>query len=184
MARVARKRRVRKGPAPATKVPAPAGKAPAGKAPARKAPARKIRPRAEALARTASATGVATTHTRSVYAADVGAQSPLSATLAAKVVANDRTIRVGATERLSHGVLRCFVEGDRVCVEVRRGNARVGRRLSIRPAQPPRRGDAFPEAAFSVEVREFIGTPWHEIDAVSVWTVHGLRTSGQAELSG
>lgn len=141
------------------------------------------RSRPTALAQTASASRVATTHTKTIYATDLGDAKPLSATLAAKVVPNERRVRVGASETLPHGVLTCFVERDRVCVEVRRGNRRVGRQLSIRPPRPPTPGDSFPEAAFSVEVREFIGTPWHELDSVSVWTVYGLRTNGAAEFN-
>lgn len=44
-----------------------------------------------------------------------------------------------------------------------------------------RDGARLPESAFSVEVREFIGSPWHELDSVSLWTVRGLRAKGEAE---
>lgn len=134
------------------------------------------------LASTASASAIGTTQTTSLYAADLGPSEPLSATLRKRAKPNDRRIAIGHQERLPHGVLRCFIDGPRVCVEVRQGKKVVGRRLSIRPPlEQLRFGEPFPEDVFSAQVREFIGTPWHELDSISVWTVQGLREKGEAE---
>lgn len=134
------------------------------------------------LAATAAATALGTTHTSSIYAADLGPSQPLSSELRRRAKGGTREITIGHSEVLAHGTLRCFIEGRRVCVEVRKGKKLVGRRLSIQPALGQLRfGEAFPETVFSAQVREFLGTPWHELDSISVWTVHGLRTNGEAE---
>jgi hypothetical protein len=135
-----------------------------------------------ALSRTARATATPTLETKSLYATDRSESRPLSAARRRLVAPNPRRIAVGQVERLPHGTLRCFAEGGRVTVEVRKGHERVGRALSI--AAPPGlcvEGAELPEAAFSAEVDEFIGSPWHELEYVSLWTVHGLRTKGEAE---
>lgn len=136
----------------------------------------------DALSRTAAATTIATLETKSLYATDRSDSRPLAAANAKRVVPNPRTIAVGSVERLAHGELRCFAEGTRVVVELRRGRKRVGRALSIE-APPALRveGAEVPEAAFSAEVNEFIGSPWHELEYTSLWTVHGLREKGEAE---
>lgn len=127
----------------------------------------------------ATASRVATTHTRTVYATDLGAARPLSAPQRALVARNQRRIAVGHEERTPFGTLRCERVGNEVVVRLQRGRRLVGRALSLRGA-----GDGpYREAAFSVEVDEFVGTPWHELEYTSVWTVHGLRTRGREELT-
>ncbi|MEW5740833.1 MAG: hypothetical protein AB1938_18080 [Myxococcota bacterium] len=143
-------------------------------------------PRSDALAALASTAGASrtpTTETKSLYAADLGAASPLSARFRSYVRPSARFISVGAEERLPHGVLRCFAREGRVFVEVHRGRKLVGRTLWVKPENPQllRPGALLPEDAFSVEVREFLGSPWHEKDYVSLWTVRGLREKGEAE---
>lgn len=136
-----------------------------------------------ALASTAGASRVPTLETTSLYATDLGGARPLSERLAPHVARTRRRITVGQEERLPHGTLRCFAKDGRVVVEVRRGRQRVGRALWVTPPSPSllRPGARLPEAAFSVEVNEFIGSPWHELDYTSVWTVRGLRKNGEAE---
>lgn len=138
---------------------------------------------AAALASTAGATVVPTLETKSLYATDHGAARPLSPRFASRVKRSARRITVGQVERLPHGVLRCFAKAGRVVVEVRQGRKRVGRALWVTPSDAAllRDGARLPESVFSVEVREFIGSPWHELDYVSLWTVRGLRAKGEAE---
>ncbi|MBL8921781.1 MAG: hypothetical protein JNJ54_23185 [Myxococcaceae bacterium] len=131
------------------------------------------------LSRTARATATPTLETKSLYATDRGESRPLSTSLRPLVKPNGRRITVGQVEQLPHGTLRCFAEGGRVVVEVKDGRTRVGRALSV--AAPPSlrvEGAELLEAVFSAEVDEFIGSPWHELEYVSLWTVHGLRTKG------
>jgi hypothetical protein len=132
------------------------------------------------LSTLATATRVKTIHAKTIYATDLCVPRPLSNEHGAKVTHNRRTIRVGHVEKTPHGVLRCERRGNAVAVVLRKGRNVVGRRLMLIGAA----GDGpFPEAAFSVEVDEFIGTPWHELEYTSLWTVHGLRTKGQMEAS-
>jgi hypothetical protein len=126
----------------------------------------------------ATASKVETTQTQSIYAADLGAPRPLSAAQRHRVASNARTIRVGHSEETPHGTLRCERRSDAVIVHLQKGKKRIGRVLMLLRAD----GDGpFPESAFSVEVDEFIGTPWHELEYTSLWTVHGLRTKGEME---
>lgn len=127
----------------------------------------------------ATASRVETTETKTFYATDLGPPRGLSAEHADKVAPNRRTIRVGHVEATSHGTLRCLRDGDDVVVVLKKGRKQVGRKLILQGA----RGSAFKEAAFSVEVDEFIGSPWHELEYTSLWTVQGLREKGQMEAS-
>jgi hypothetical protein len=137
-----------------------------------------------ALASTATASVVPTIHGRSLYAADRGVGRPLSARFASHVVPTRTELIIGQLERLAHGVLRCFVRRGRVVVELRKGRRRVGRALSVLPDDPSQlvTGARVPEDAFSTEVPEFIGSPWHELEYMSLWTVRGLREKGTAEV--
>lgn len=136
-----------------------------------------------ALSSTAGATRLPTTESKSVYAADVGAPKPLSGGLRAHTKPSRRFIEVGSVERTPHGSLRCYAQEGRVIVELRRRKQRVGRALWVTPRDEAllKPGARIPEDAFSVEIREFVGTPWRELDSVSVWTVRGLREKGEAE---
>jgi hypothetical protein len=126
----------------------------------------------------ATASRVETTHTRSVYATDLSSARPLSREHRRRVAKNRRTIEVGHVEETPHGTLRCERQSDAVVVYLQKGKQRVGRTLMLLAAE----GDGpFPEAVFSVEVDEFIGTPWHELEYTSLWTVEGLRKKGQME---
>lgn len=127
----------------------------------------------------AAASRVETTHTKTIYATDLGLPRPLSPKHKARVAPNPRVIRVGHVEATPHGTLLCLREGDDVVVVLKKGKKQIGRRLMLRGA----RGRSFKEAAFSVEVDEFIGTPWHELEYTSLWTVQGLREKGQMEAS-
>jgi hypothetical protein len=126
----------------------------------------------------ASATRIETIHGKTIYATDLSAARPLSAGFRKRVAAKDRTIRVGHVEETKHGTLRCERESDAVVVVLRKGKKQVGRKLMLLRTDG---SGPFPEAAFSVEVDEFIGTPWHELEYTSLWTVHGLRTKGEME---
>ena len=132
-----------------------------------------------------SATRVPTLEAKTIYATDRSSARPLSSKLALRVFDNRALIRVGAVEQLPHGTLRCQLVGDRLVVSVEKGRRRVGRQLSLAPSSNVLlvEGAFVPESAFSVEVDEFIGTPWHELEYTSVWTVHGLRLNGRMELS-
>lgn len=136
------------------------------------------------LASTATATVAPTIHSRTLYAVDRGAARPLSTRFASRVAPTRRHLVIGQVEHLAHGVLRCFVRRGRVVVELRKARRLVGRALSVRPRDRAVlvNGARFPEAAFSVEVSEFIGSPWHELEYVSLWTVRGLREKGTAEV--
>ncbi|MCC6335562.1 MAG: hypothetical protein IT380_16420 [Myxococcales bacterium] len=143
-------------------------------------------PRIDALAALSSTAGASrepTTETKSLYAADMEAAEPLSARFRAHVKPSRRFIAVDSEERTPHGTLRCFARDERVVVEVRRGRALVGRALWVKPASPAllQPGALIPEDGFAVEIPEFLGSPWHEDDYVSVWTVRGLREKGSAE---
>jgi hypothetical protein len=127
----------------------------------------------------ATASKVVTTHTRTIYATDLGAGRPLSKQFRARVAKNRRRIRIGHEEVTPFGTLRCLREGDDAVIELRQGKQRVGRRLVLPGAA--QRAESFAESDFSVEVDEFIGTPWHEFESTSLWTVQGLRTKGKME---
>lgn len=129
----------------------------------------------------AAATALPVTHTKSIYAADMGAARPVSAERARRVHPNPRLIAIGSSEQTRHGRLVCERTGaDAVVVKLLDGTKQVGRALMVRVRGPHAQ---VPEAAFSCEIDEFIGTPWHELSYTSVWTVHGLRTKGEAELT-
>ncbi|MFO0597895.1 MAG: hypothetical protein U0228_21515 [Myxococcaceae bacterium] len=131
----------------------------------------------------ATATRIPTTHTRTVYATDRGVARPLSESSRRLVEHTGKRIRVGSTSATPWGELRCFAQSGCLVVELTRAGERVGRALIYRPtsAEALQHGALVPEAHFSVEVREFIGTPWHEDESLSLWTVHGLRSKGTAE---
>jgi hypothetical protein len=131
-----------------------------------------------------TASRVKTLETRSLYAADTGDPRPLRADWYSKIADDRREIHVGQREELPHGTLRCRARGRSIVVELRQGDEQVGRELIFRPkdASLLQNGAAVPESIFNIEVREFIGSPWHEMDYVSIWTVHGLRRDGKAEL--
>ena len=133
----------------------------------------------------ASASRVETHHSKSIYAADMGPPRPLRPEWDSKVEPNSRKIEVGSVEELPHGTLRCFRRRGKVVVELRKLGELVGRRLELTPSDPAllQDGALIHEGAFSVEVDEFVGTPWHEDEYTSVWTVHGLRTRGEMELT-
>ncbi len=132
-----------------------------------------------------SASPLPTTKSRTVYATDTGPAHALSGEAARRAHPNEAWISVGSEEHLPHGTLRCEVRGDAVVVELTRAGRVIGRTLTLVPRDKAllRPGARIPEAAFSAEVSEFIGTPWHEVDYSSVWTVHGLRKNGEMELS-
>ena len=143
-------------------------------------------PRSEsraALASTARASHTTTLETTSLYAADMSDARPLSERFTRHAASSRRFITVGSEERGPHGVLRCFAKDGRVVVELRKGRKRVGRALWVAPddASLLEPGARVPEDAFSVEIRELIGSPWHELNYVAVWTVRGLREKGTAE---
>ena len=128
----------------------------------------------------ATATRIDTIDGKTIYATDLGAPRPLSARLRSRVAANRRTIRVGHVEQTPHGVLRCERCRDAVVITLRKGRKVIGRQLMLLRTDG---NGPFPESAFSVEVDEFIGTPWHELEYTSLWTVHGLRRKGEMEAS-
>ncbi len=127
----------------------------------------------------ATATRVKTIHAKTIYATDMGFARPLSAEHRRRVADTRRTIRVGHVEQTPHGTLSCLRYSDAVVVELRKGKKLVGRALMLHGAKG---NGPFPESSFSVQVDEFIGTPWHELDYTSLWTVKGLREKGTAEL--
>lgn len=131
----------------------------------------------------ATASRVETTHGKTIYATDLGPARPISRANRAHVFRNRRKISVGHVELTPFGVLRCTRRGDTVVVSLHRGKARaqVGRSLIL--TNVGESDGPFRETDFSVEVSEFIGTPWHELDYTSLWTVHGLRTKGGMEAS-
>src|SRR5262245_26147126 len=110
----------------------------------------------------------------------MGAGRPLSVRHRDRVASNRRSIRVGHTEETPHGTLHCERRDDAVVVYLEKSGKRIGRALKLLGAKG---NGPFPEAAFSVQVDEFIGTPWHELEYTSLWTVHGLRTKGEMEAS-
>ncbi len=142
-------------------------------------------PRNRAARPTASATAVPTTDGKTIYATDLGPPRPLSNEHAGAVERSRRELRLGQVEVLPHGTLRCERDGSHVVVAVRKGGRLVGRELRLGPFPPERLvpGARFREADFTVEVREFIGTPWHELEYTSIWTVAGLRKDGEMERS-
>lgn len=135
--------------------------------------------------RSATASKLTTTHTKSIYAADTSEARPLSPANRRHVVVNERTIAVGAREATPYGVLTCRADGDALIVSLHRRGVLVGRELVYWPEDRAllRRGALVAESAFSIEVDEFLGTPWHEVDSTVFWTVHGLRTRGGLEAS-
>ena len=130
-------------------------------------------------AKQATASRVETTHTKSIFATDLSEGRPVSAEHRRRLTKNLRTIWVGHREDTPFGTLRCLREGDDVVVSLSKRARLVGRRLILRGAASLK--GPLREADFSVEVDEFIGTPWHEVEYTSLWTVHGLRTKGEME---
>jgi hypothetical protein len=130
----------------------------------------------------ATASKVATIDAKTIYATDLSEARPIAAEHRKRVQKNGRTIRVGHIEQTPHGTLRCVREGEAIVIKLEKNGALVGRAL-ILPFPRNEKAGALRESDFSVQVSEFIGTPWHALDYLSFWTVQGLRTKGTMEAS-
>ena len=133
---------------------------------------------------TVSCSKISAIHTKSIYANDMGMGGPVADKYRNRIRPNSLLIQVGYREKHPFGELRCYRRGNKVVVGVYKKDRTInGRELYFTPDDKSllKKGAKIPEAVFTVQVSEFIGTPWHEINRVSIWTVAGLRKNGECE---
>lgn len=101
---------------------------------------------------------------------------------------SEQIIKVGQTEKLPHGTLRCFMEkhpqGKMIAkVGVYEADHAIGKELLYEPT-PDEIINGIPEWKFDAEQISTMGTSWdYQSTDLWIWTIAGLRKDGKMAIS-
>ena len=110
-------------------------------------------------------------------------KKPITDKYRKKIKDSKRKIKVGSVEKIEHGTLKCYTRDKLVVVGLYDKKGKPIQELLYKPGNKKEleKGAEIPEKKFAMEDHYFVGTPWHELDGIALWTVAGLRKAGKPE---
>lgn len=92
-----------------------------------------------------------------------------------------KMIKIGHTEKLQHGLLRCHLNNELVTVSLSREGKSIGRELIYSPTKAEIKS-GIPEWKFDLQSTSVLGTDWdYQSTDIWFWTIKGLRKDGKPQ---